>query len=682
MAAPTSPQLPALSAGRHAAVMLALILATVLASLDSSFVPIAFPDLIDDLDTSTGIVVWVALGYLIAATGPMLFFARVGDQRGYSRLFWIGITLYSAAMAACAMAPDIRSLIAIRLVQGVGMGIFLPATFSIATRIYPPEQRGKALGILTSANATGFILGPIFAGWLLDAYDWRALFTTRIPFALLTVALAFVAVRPRWVDGEGARRGHLDLKGAIFLTLSIFGLLFGLNRLPAEDNHLDFRVWLVFLAGLFFFFAFLRTERRSESPLINLELYRESPGFTKASIAFGALFASFPAYLFVLPLVLISGMELKAWDAGLLLGLIALITFVVSPWAGRLSDRLGEDLLCSLGAASTLLGFLLLLGVQPQTSVAYLLLPMSLFGVGSGLFFSPNNRLMMSSVPPAQAGMAAGMIGTVRQSGYALGFAFMASVFTLIQDLLERNWIRSGLEVLSVERSLELTAIFEAGGIWSPEVLVYILHVGSILGAGLLLVSLVYSLPQLRISGRRHWLVLASASVAVVLGVGSYVALREVQPRGMLEAPSTAAGLGAAVAPPAPFGMARRAPVEVAGAQPVSLGSGRAVFTFYCADCHGVDGRGIAGRGANLLDSNFVAEISDRALAVYLREGRQVDDPRNRTGQAMPGMKNFADFGTENYRQVIAFLRQLRGETANIGAAVEDLESVPEGPNS
>ena len=616
MSTPLIPQMPSLSAGRHAAVMLALILATVLASLDSSFVPIAFPDLIEDLDTSTGIVVWVALGYLIAATGPMLFFARVGDQRGYSRLFWVGITLYGAAMAACAAAPDVRTLIGIRLVQGLGMGIFLPATFSIATRIYPSEQRGKALGILTSANATGFILGPIFAGWLLDAYDWRALFITRIPFAAFTVALAFIAVRPRLVDGETHRRGHLDLKGAIFLTLSIFGLLFGLSRLPVEDNHLDLRIWLVFFAGLFFLYAFLRTERRSESPLVNLDLYRESPGFTKASIAFGALFASFPAYLFVLPLVLISGMELKAWDAGLLLGVIALITFVVSPWAGRLSDRLGEDVLCSLGAASTLVGFLLLLGVRPETSIGYLLVPMSLFGLGSGLFFSPNNRLMMSSVPPAQAGMAAGMIGTVRQSGYALGFAVMASVFTLIQDLLEQDWIRSGLEVVSPARARELTAIFEAGGIWSPEVLVYILHVGSILGAGLLLVSLVYSWPGLRIPVRRHWVVLAAASVVVVLGVGAYAAVRELRIQGTSEPTSTAALLGAAVSPPAPFGMPRRIPVAVTGVQPVSLEGGRAVFTFYCADCHGADGRGVSGRGVDLIDSSV------RRRALGQRPGR------------------------------------------------------------
>ena len=118
---------------RRLAVMTALVVATVLASLDSSFVPIAFPDMIDDLDTSTGVVVWVALGYLIAATGPMLFLARLGDGWGYSRLFRTGTALYAVAMAASAWAPDVATLIAIRLAQGLGMAFFLPATFAIAT---------------------------------------------------------------------------------------------------------------------------------------------------------------------------------------------------------------------------------------------------------------------------------------------------------------------------------------------------------------------------------------------------------------------------------------------------------------------------------------------------------------------------------------------------------------------
>ena len=647
-----------ISRGRRRAVMLALVTATVLASLDASFVPIAFPDLIDDLDTSTGVVVWVALGYLLAATGPMLFFARIGDRSGYPPLFRLGTLLYGLAMTACAFAPDVRSLIGIRAVQGLGMALFLPATFSLATRVYPGSERGKALGILASANSMGFILGPIFAGWLLDAYDWRAIFGSRAPLAALAVALAFLAVPRRLSEPRSERSGALDWKGAVLLSASLFGLLYGLNRLPVEDNHREPVVWLVFLTGALVLWLFIRQERRAEAPLIDVDLYRTSPGFTKASIAFFAIFASFPVYLFILPLLLIAGLELPAWDAGLLLAVVALVTFVVSPFAGRLSDRWGAELPCTAGALLELAGYLALLWVGVDAGVGLLLIPMLLFGFGSGLFFSPNNRLMMSSVPTAQAGMASGMIGTVRQAGYAMGFALTASVFTFIQNRFEAVWIRQSLEIRPPEEARQLARIFEQGGIWSPEVLVYILHVGAILSAVLLLITLAYSLPRLTFSGRRHLAALAAAALVGAIGLGSFVARAQVRPPHS-EAPRPAEVAAPAAGPVTAFGLARRAPREVpAFAVPV-LSSGREVFVFYCSDCHGLEGTGVAGRGVDLTRSSFLAGLGDAELIAYLRRGRQEGDPGNRTGRAMPGMETMSTFSEENYHQVVGYLRTL-----------------------
>jgi len=651
-----------ISPGRRGAVMAALVVATVLASLDSSFVPIAFPDLIDDLDTSTGVVVWVALGYLLAATGPMLFLARLGDRIGYPPLFRIGTVVYGLAMTACAFAPDVRSLIAIRVVQGLGMAIFLPATFSLATRIHPASQRGRALGILASANSAGFILGPIFAGWLLDAYDWRAIFGSRAPLAALAIALAFVAM-PRRAPGD-ERRGleGLDWKGALFLSASLFALLYGFNRLPVEDNHREPLVWLVALLGIPFLYWFVRQERRAAAPLIDVELYRTSPGFTKASIAFFAIFASFPVYLFILPLLLIAGLELPAWEAGLLLAVVAVITFVVSPFAGRISDRWGAELPCTVGALFQLAGYLALLAVDVHATRGVLLLPMVLFGLGSGLFFSPNNRLMMSSVPPDQAGMASGMIGTVRQAGYALGFALTASVFTFIQTRFEMLWTRRGLRVLPPAEASDLAGIFDQGGIWSPEMLVYILHVGAILSAALLLVTAAYSLPRLTFTGRRHLAAVGGASLAGAAALVAFVALTELR----MESAPAPTPPAVRAAPVAPFRMASRPVRAVPGFVAPLLSSGREVFAFYCADCHGLDGRGVDQRGVDLTTSSFLRQLGEADLAAYLRQGRQVDDPRNRTGRAMPGMETMPTFTAENYSQVIGYLRTLgRGATGD-----------------
>ena len=399
-------------------------------------------------------------------------------------------------MIACTFAPDVPVLIALRLVQGLGMALFLPTTFAIATRIYGPERRGRALGLLQAANAAGFILGPVFAGWLLDAYDWRATFASRIPFAVLTIILALVALdfrQPMAVAGASRR---FDLPGAVYLTLALFGVLFGCNRLPVEDNHLDPLVWLIFGAGFVFFGLFIRRERTCAEPLIDLTLFSRSAAFARACLAFVAMFASLPLTLFVLPIVLINGLEMRAWDVGFIMAVSALCTTVISPWSGRAADRWDPEGLASAGALVRGAGYLLLLFVTVETGPAGLYLPLIVIGIGTGLFFSPNNALLLANAPPERAGMVSGLFGTLRQAGYALGFAIIASLFTATQDFYEKNWVYGALERVPESVAGQVTNVFQGGGIWSPEMLVFILRISVIVCAAILLLALLNSLPR------------------------------------------------------------------------------------------------------------------------------------------------------------------------------------------
>ncbi|MEO7385477.1 MAG: MFS transporter, partial [Gammaproteobacteria bacterium] len=540
--------------GRVLLIMAALLLSTVMASLDSSFLPLAFPDMIDDLDSNTSAIVWVALGYLVAATGPMLLAARMADAWGHARLFQVGTVIYSLAMIGCTFAPDVPTLIALRLVQGVGMALFLPTTFAIATRIYGPAQRGRALGLLQAANAAGFILGPVFAGWLLDAYDWRATFASRIPFAILTILLALLALdfrEPMAVPGASRR---FDIAGAVYLTLALFGVLFGCNRLPVEDNHRDPLVWAIFAGGFLFFWLFMRRERTCPEPLIDLDLFSRSPAFSRACVAFAAMFASLPLTLFVLPIVLINGLEMRAWDVGFIMAVSAVCTTLMSPWSGRAADRWNAEWLASAGAVIRGVGYLLLLFVAVDTTAAGLYLPLIVIGIGTGLFFSPNNALLLANAPPERAGMVSGLFGTIRQAGYAFGFALIASLFAATQDFYETNWTHTGFGHLTPETADQLTAIFESGGIWSPEMLIFILRVSAIVCAAILLLALFNSLPRLATTGRRQVAALGAAAVTAVAGLYALVML---VPGGVAVRESMAE---AAEAPPAvaAFGMAVR----------------------------------------------------------------------------------------------------------------------------
>lgn len=636
--------------GRVLLVMASLLLATLMASLDSSFLPLAFPDMIDDLDSSTSEIVWVALGYLIAATGPMLLAARVADALGHARLFRIGTVIYSLAMIACTFAPDVPVLIALRLVQGLGMALFLPTTFAIATRIYPPAERGRALGLLQAANAGGFILGPVFAGWLLDAYDWRATFATRIPFAVLMIVLAFTALDRREPMAVAGASRRFDIAGAAWLTVALFGVLVGCNRLPVEDNHRDPLVWLAFLAGLAAFWMFIRRERTCAEPLIDLSLFTRSAAFTRASIAFATMFASLPITLFVVPIVLINGLELRAWDVGFIMAVNAVCTTAISPWAGRASDRWNAEWLASIGALVRGAGYLLLLFVTPDTEPAFLYIPLMVIGIGTGLFFSPNNALLLANAPPERAGMVSGLFGTLRQGGYAVGFALIASLFAATQDYYETNWTHTGFGHLAPGTAGQLTTIFEEGGIWSPEMLVFILRVSAIVCFAILLLALINSLPRLAMNARRQFIAVGGVTAAAAAAVWL---LTIVVPGGVAVREDLAQA-GEAPAAVAPFGMATRKAVAVAEIQAPATGG---AFGQYCAACHGADAGGLPDLGVNLRTSPFVASRSDDELVAFLREGRAPGSPDNRTGRPMPG---FGWLDAEQLRAVVRGIRDRR----------------------
>ncbi len=615
-----------LSPGRRRLVLSALLLATVMASLDSSFVPIAFRNIIDKLDTSTSVVVWVALGYLISATGLMLLSSRFSAWLGSGRVFQLGVFIYSCAMTACAFAPDIETLIALRVIQGAGMALFLPITFSLAAQLYPPSERAKALGIMQAGNAIGFVLGPIFAGWLLDAYDWRALFGTRIPLAVLAVAGSFLVNDDS--QSKATKKQSWDLIGAFLLTLAIFGMLFGMNRLPVEDNHRELLVWIVTFSGFLGLYFFVKHEKSALEPLIDMSLFTESREFKRACIAFTAYFAALPVQLFILPLVLISAMEFSAWDTGMTLAVIAVSTTLISPAAGQLATRFGSERLAIAGVVLTAAGYIALLPIQPDSAFIALMPAMIFLGVGSALFFATNNTLMMSSVPPRALVTAAGLIGVLRQSGYAAGFAMIASLVTAIQDNLEEIWAAASTEHLRNETAVSLAVLFEDGGIWSPEMLMFAMRIGVLIALAILTIVLINSWPRLQLKPGMIGITAGGILSSVLVGV-SVIATASGIPLSF----SGAGLVEGKLSTPAPFGWSSYIIEEH-----VETSAGGAIlYDMHCVACHGKNLKGIPELGVNLLNSSYVGQTDVTTLTSFLSAGRMPGQTGNKSGRVMPG---------------------------------------------
>ena len=631
-----------LSKARIFLIMSSLVLSSVMASLDSSFTPIAIPDMIDKLDSSTSEIVWVALGYLIAASGPMLLAAKMADGLGHARFFQIGTLIYGLAMIACAWAPDANTLIILRFIQGFGMALFLPTTFAIATAMYGPDKRGSALGILQAANAVGFVMGPVFAGWLLDAYDWTAIFWSRIPFAILAILLAFLALGFKHPFRFSKRQQTYDYLGAVYLTLSLYGILYGCNKLPVEDNHLDPLVWIIFTLGFALFFLFIKQERQHPDPLIDLSLFTKSNDFTKASIAFASVFASFPVYLFILPIIMINGLEMKAWDAGLALGLAALATLIISPIAGNLSDRAGPEKLCMSGAILTGVGYMLLFLVNADSTVLSILPAMALIGAGTGLFFSPNNNLMLASAPPERAGMVSGLFGVLRQSGYALGFAVTASLFTAIQNWFDLEWAYSSVKLGSLQSADSITNIYHQGSQWSPETLVFILHIGVLLCSSILIITLVNSIPKIRLQTSRQISVILASLIVAVLTMGSY----SLNAPGIIDDSEDQSIIKANTPNVLAFGMSSRnydLGLEVSSTNTEVMDNikpdeiSNQSYLMRCGFCHGSNLEGIPSLGITLEDSLFLQNMDINQTIEFLKAGRMPNSEDSISGGVMPG---------------------------------------------
>ncbi len=647
-----------LSKARIFLIMSSLVLSSVMASLDSSFTPIAIPDMIDKLDSSTSEIVWVALGYLIAASGPMLLAAKMADGLGHARFFQIGTLIYGLAMIACAWAPDANTLIILRFIQGFGIALFLPTTFAIATAMYGPEKRGSALGILQAANAVGFVMGPVFAGWLLDAYDWTAIFWSRIPFAILAILLAFLALGFKHPFRFSKRQQTYDYLGAVYLTLSLYGILYGCNKLPVEDNHLDPLVWIIFTLGFALFFLFIKQERKHPDPLIDLSLFTKSNDFTKASIAFASVFASFPVYLFILPIIMINGLEMKAWDAGLALGLAALATLIISPIAGNLSDRAGPEKLCMSGAILTGVGYMLLFLVNADSTVLSILPAMALIGAGTGLFFSPNNNLMLASAPPERAGMVSGLFGVLRQSGYALGFAVTASLFTAIQNWFDLEWAYSSVKLGSLQSADSITNIYHQGSQWSPETLVFILHIGVLLCSSILIITLVNSIPKIRLQTSRQISVILASLIVAVLTMGSY----SLNAPGIIDDSEDQSIIKANTPNVLAFGMSSRnydlgleassTNTEVVdNVQPGKISN--QAYLMRCGVCHGSNLEGTS-LGVTLADSLFLQNMDIKQTIDFLKAGRMPNSEDSISGGVMP---NFSWLPESELEEIATFIK-------------------------
>lgn len=434
--------------------------------LDGNVVNLAIPSIIKTFNASISQIEWVTNAYLLTFAVFLITFGRLGDEFGRKRLFVIGLTLFTLGSILCGLSGSVNQLIMFRIIQGAGGAAMMPATLSLITVNFEREKRGVALGIWGAMAGLGIVFGPIIGGYLTQSGlgsnlnnlfhvtdFWRYVFFINVPVGLFALfASAFVIPESR--DKE--KHHPIDFLGILLSGVSIFFLTFSFiegtkygwwhvekifSILGIELKLGSFSIIpLFFLVAFIFGVLFFLWERREDKePLINLELFKERNYAIGNIITMILAFAMMGSF-FLLPLFLQSILGYGPAETGRILLPLAIPMIIISPIAGKLSDKIGARYLAFLGLLIMALGQFLIAHFKVNTTVSELILPFVVTGIGMGLIQAPISSAVLKNVPEDKAGGASGVVTTLRQIGSVMGIAILGAVLQsyLITNISDR----------------------------------------------------------------------------------------------------------------------------------------------------------------------------------------------------------------------------------------------------
>ncbi|HMZ32008.1 MAG TPA: MFS transporter, partial [Methanoregulaceae archaeon] len=327
-----------------------------------------------------------------------------------------------AASLLMTMVSYPEMLIAIRLIQGFGGAMIFGTALAILSSVFPPGERGRALGIYIMAVYLGLTMGPFLGGILTGYLGWRSIFLVNVPLGILACILILWRLRGEWAECQGER---FDLKGSVLYACSLVAVMLGLSTVPDLDGV------LILSVGIVIGVIFVLYELRVPLPVLDLSLFTKNRVFAFSNLAALISYCATYAVTFLLSLYLQLTRGFSPEQAGGILIVLPAVQALLSPVAGRLSDRIDSQVLASIGIALTAVGMFPLVFISEATPVWYLVACLVVLGAGFGIFSSPNINAIMSSVEKRYLGVASGMNGTVRLVGQMLSMGIVMMLFSL-----------------------------------------------------------------------------------------------------------------------------------------------------------------------------------------------------------------------------------------------------------
>ncbi|MFP3898838.1 MAG: MFS transporter [Dehalococcoidia bacterium] len=378
----------------------------------ASSVNVALPSIGRELSLDAVALGWVATAYLLSSAAFLVPFGRIADIYGRKRVFAAGMAIFTLTAFLSGIAGSGAMLIAFRAFQGIGVAMFAGTGIALLTSAFPAAERGKVLGINAAAVYTGLSLGPVLGGVLTQHLGWRSIFFLTVPLGLVIIGLVLWKLRGEWTGAKGEK---FDAAGSVLYSLALLALIYGFTLLPGRSGV------LLLVGGVTGLLAFAGRGLKIRSPVLDMNLFRNSRAFTFSSLAALLEYSPILAVSFLISLYLqyVKGFEPES--AGLVLIAMPAASALIAPLAGRLSDRIEPRIVASAGMALTTIGVVIFAMLNEHTPLALVIGNLILVGFGQALFSSPNTNAVMSSVPDTAYGVASAIVATMRQIGFVLG---------------------------------------------------------------------------------------------------------------------------------------------------------------------------------------------------------------------------------------------------------------------
>lgn len=384
---------------------------------------VAIPEIGREFSSSAVLLSWIATAYILTSVVLLIPAGKISDIYGRVKLFKIGIIVFTSATMLVGFSQSIFMLIFFRAAQGIGTSLIFINSFSILVSAYPPEKRGRVLGVVISAVYTGLSAGPFLGGFITNFWGWRFIFYISFFLSIILTFLAYFFMKCDWkVDNDS----RLDIKGSFLFSSAMALFMFGFSGIP--------KLWGFGLlcVGLILFYIYKNYSKSISDPVLNLDIFKSNRSFTLSNIAALINYSATFAISFLLSIFLQNIKGLSPEQAGTVLVIQPVFMAVFSPIAGRLSDKIEPRYVSSAGMflISVCLGFLGF--ISADSSISYFVILLAILGVGFALFSSPNSNAIMSSVSKKFIGTASTVLSLMRMMGQMFSMAIVIVIFSLI----------------------------------------------------------------------------------------------------------------------------------------------------------------------------------------------------------------------------------------------------------